>query len=77
MSRRRKLIVGLVGIGLFMLIPTMSACCGLDPVEAALVDDEIAKLGSGAQTPGPRDAEEIARVGSKVIQIQRRWKTAR
>ncbi len=61
------LALGLLGVG----------CCGPSPEEAVLIDDEIAHLGSAAQTPGPRDAAEIARINSKTQAIQKRWKGAR
>jgi hypothetical protein len=81
-----------------------SGCFGINPQEAAVIDDGIGRVGSVAQigispdaipaidsaalagdlpllhlliAPGIRTKAEIARVGSAVVDLRKRWKTAR
>jgi hypothetical protein len=54
--RRALPIVALLALGL-----AAAGCCGVDPRESALVDDEIASLGSGAKIGlSPADVKAIA-----------------
>jgi hypothetical protein len=57
---------------LFALALALGAGCReVDPRKAAIVDDEIATIGSEAKTPGPRSKEHIARIESSVQALKK------
>jgi len=54
-----------------VLLGSISACRAVDEKKLALLQDEIATLGSAAKVAGPRSPSQIQRIDSDVKAAQR------